>query len=66
MYRGEDCVQKFVEYIEEEVKRFYETFPQKPMTKLTDVLKRKHEAAEKCHICLREFNDLKNRKVRDH
>ena len=66
MYRGEECVEKFVEYIEEGVKRFYETFPQKPMTKLTDVLKREHEAAEKCHICLKEFNDLKNGKVRDH
>ena len=39
MYRGKDCVEKFVEYIEEEVKRLYETFPRQPMTKLTDVLK---------------------------
>ena len=66
MYRGKDCVEKFVEYIEEEVKRLYETFPRQPMTKLTDVLKREHEAAEKCHICLKEFNDPKNKKVRDH
>ena len=66
MYRGKDCVEKFVEYIEEEVKRLYETFPQQPMIKITDVLKREHEAAEKCHICLKEFNDPRNRKVRDH
>ena len=66
MYRDEDCVEKFVEYKEEEVKRLYETFPQQPMIKITDVLKREHEAAEKCHICLKEFNDPKNRKVRDH
>ena len=66
MYRGKDCVEKFVEYIEEEVKRLYETFPRQPMTKLIDVLKREHEAAEKCHICLKEFNDPRNRKVRDH
>ena len=59
-------MEKFVEYIEEEVKRLYETFPQQPMIKITDVLKREHEAAEKCHICLKEFNDPKNRKVRDH
>ena len=59
-------MEKFVEYIKEEVKRLYETFLQKPMTKLTDVLKREHGAAEKCHICLKEFNDLRNRKVRDH
>ena len=32
----------------------------------TDVLTREHEAAEKCHICLKEFNDRRNRKVRDH
>ena len=52
--------------MEEEVKRWYETFPWQPMTKLTDVLKREHKAAEKCQICLKEFNDLKNKKVRDH
>ena len=61
MYQGKDCVEKFVEYIEEEVKRLYETFPRQPMTKLTE-----HEAAEKCHICLKELIDPKNKKVRDH
>ena len=35
------------------------------MAKLTDVRKREHEAAEKCHICLKEFNDPRNRKVRE-
>ena len=61
-------MKKFVEYIEEEVKRLYEKFPQKLMTELTNALKRGHEVAEKCHICLKEFlsNDLDNRKVRDH
>ena len=57
MYRGKDCVEKFVKYIEKEVKRLYETLPRQPMTKLTDVQKRKHEAAGKCHVCLKEFND---------
>ena len=66
MYRGKDCVENFVEYIEEDVKRLYETFPRQPMTELTDALKREHRAAEKCHICLKEFNDPRNRKVRDH
>ena len=28
MYRGKDCVEKFVEYIEEEVKRLYTAFSQ--------------------------------------
>ena len=39
MYQGKDCVEKFVEYIKEEVKRLYEKFPQKPMIDLTAVLK---------------------------
>ena len=30
MYRGRDCMNKFVEYIEEQVKRLYETFPRQP------------------------------------
>ena len=33
MYQGKDCVEKFVEYIEEEVKRLYKTFPQQPLDK---------------------------------
>ena len=65
MYRGQDCVEK-LEYIEEEVKRLYETFSWQLITKLTDMLKREHGAAEKCHICLKEFNDPRNRKMRDH
>ena len=59
-------MEEFVEYTAEEVKQLYETFPRQPMTKLTDVLKREHEAAEKCHVCLKEFYDPRNRKVRDH
>ena len=66
MYRGKDCVEKFVEYIEEQIKRLCATFPQQPITELTDVLKREHKAAEKCHICLKDFNDPHNKKVRDH
>ena len=66
IYRCKDCVEKFVEYIEEEVKWLYETFLQQPMIKLTDALKREHKAVEKCHICLKEFNDPKDRKVRDY
>ena len=44
MYRSKDCVEKFVEYIREEVKWLYEKFPQQPMIELTDALKREHEA----------------------
>ena len=36
------------------------------MIKLTDESKREHETAEKCHIFLKEYNDPRNRKVRDH
>ena len=59
-------MEKFVEHIEEEVRRLYPTFSQQPMIELTDVLKREHEAAEKCHVCLKEFNDPQNKNVRDH
>ena len=55
-------MEKFVRYIEKEVKRLYATFPLQPMTKLTDVLKREREATEKCHIYLIEFNDPKNKR----
>ena len=47
IYRGKDCVEKFIEHIEEEVKQLYAIFPQQPMKELTDVLKREHEAASK-------------------
>ena len=43
MYRGKNCVEKFVEHIEEEVKRLYEIFSRKPMIELTDVLKREQK-----------------------
>ena len=66
MYQGKDYVEKFVEYIAEEVTQPYEKFLQKPMIERTDALKREHEMAEKCHICLKEFNDPHNKKVRDH
>ena len=66
MYCSKDCVEEFIAHIEGEVKRLYPIFLQQPMTELTDVLKRRHEAAEKCHICLKQFNNFKNKKVRDH
>ena len=66
MYRGKDCVEKFVECIEENVKHLHEKFTRQLMTRLTDVRKWQHKAAEKCNICLKEFNDLRNRKIRDH
>ena len=59
MYGGKGCAEKFVEDIEDKVKWLYATFPQQTMTKLTDILERELEAADKCHI-------FENRKVRDH
>ena len=36
------------------------------MTEVTDALKKECEAAQKCHICLKEFNKPENRKAKDH
>ena len=38
IYRGKDCVEKFIEYLDEEVKRLYSIFPQQSMIGLTDTL----------------------------
>lgn len=35
-------------------KYLYAIFPEQPVAELTDVLKREHKAAEKCHVCLKE------------
>ena len=40
-------MEKFVEYIEEEVKQLYATFPQQPMIGLSDMSKREHKSAER-------------------
>ena len=66
VYRGKDCVGKFVEYVQDEVKRLYLTFPQQPMIELTDVLKKEYKEAKSCHICLKQFNDPQNRNIRYH
>ena len=66
IYRGKNCMEKFVKYIEEDVKRLYATFPWQPVMELTSVLKRGHKAAERCHICLEEFNEPQNKKIRVH
>ena len=50
MYSVKDCVEKLVEHNEYELKPLYKTLPQQPMTELTDVMKREHEAAEKLVI----------------
>ncbi|XP_057308119.1 uncharacterized protein LOC130646005 [Hydractinia symbiolongicarpus] len=67
VYRGEDCVTRFVNYLEDEVKRLYYTYPQKPMKPLTEAERKRHDEASKCHICRKPFDGCENiRKVRDH
>ena len=68
-YRGEDCVQRFCEHIQEEAKRLYKMFPQKSMKKLTKEQWGDFNTAKECHICMKPFedsDDKKVKKVRDH
>ena len=65
LYRGKDCVEVFCDYVENEVKRLYHMFPEKPMNRLTCEQWREFNRARKCHICFKEFQEL-NPKVRDH
>ena len=44
-------------------KAAYGTFPEQPMIELTDVSKKLRKAAERCYICLKEFNDPHNKKI---
>ena len=66
IYRSKYCVEKFVEHIQDEVKRLYATFSQQSMAELTDTLKIEHKVAEKKHTYFKEFNASGNKKVRDH
>ena len=50
LYRGEDYVEVFCNYIENEAKRLYHMFPEKPMKPLTSKQWKKFNRARKCHI----------------
>ena len=65
LYRGENCVKVFCNYIGNEAKRLYHMFPEKPMNNLTHEEWREFNKATKCHICFKEYQEL-NPKVRDH
>ena len=65
LYRGEDCVEKFCEYIKEEARRLYHMFPKKPMDPLTNKQWKRYKKASECHICYKLFEE-RNPKVRDH
>ena len=65
LYRGEDCVKVFCDYVENEAKRLYHMFPEKSMKCLTKEEWREFNRATKCHICSKGF-EWDNAKVRDH
>ena len=58
VYRGKDCVERFVDYIEMEVKRLYSLYPEKPMIPLTEVMQNEYEESSNCHICMKPFDNL--------
>ena len=64
-YRGSDCVNKFCEHIISEAKRWYNSFPEKPMAPLTKTQLKECARVTKCHICFKPFSK-KKKKVRDH
>ena len=63
-YTGEDAMEKFVEWIEEDVKEIV-NIPVSKMIFGPDDLNRFNNAT-KCWICKGEFDDAANKKVRDH
>ena len=65
LYRGEDCVKMFCDYIENEAKRLYHMFPERPMNPLTREEWREFNRARYCHICLKGFKE-DSPKIRDH
>ena len=67
LYRGEDCVQKFVSWIKEDVKLIYNTYLKikVPMKEMTESEVEHYNSTNICHICEEEITDIQN-KVRDH
>ena len=65
LYRGEDCVEVFHNYISNEAHRLYHMFPEKPMKPLTREQWRNNNRATICHICLEGFK-VYDPKVGDH
>ena len=57
---GKYFVEKYVEHNEDE-NIFWQW-----ITELIDVLKKEHQAVQKCHICFEDFNYSDNRKIRGH
>ena len=59
LYRGEDCIQVFSDYVKKEVGRLYLMFPERPIAPLTSKEWKGYNQAAKCHICFKP-------RVRDH
>ena len=68
LYQGKDHVEVFCKHIEEEAKRLYHMYPERPMKCLTQEEWREFKGAAQCHLCFGEFeeDDKFNYKVRDY
>ena len=53
LYRGRYCVEVFCDYVENEAKRLYHMFPEKPMNCLTREEWREFNQVSKCDICFK-------------
>ena len=58
IYHGKNCEN----YIKDEVKWLYATFPQQPMRALTDILKKEHKAAKNVISVLKNLMTIKKGK----
>ena len=63
LYRGEDCVEVFCDYIVNEAKRLYHMFSEKPMMRLTHKEWREFSQVRTCHICFKGFEELKRLEI---
>ena len=59
VYRGEDCVQKFCEMIEEEVKEIANIYKNIIPLEMTKEGNKKFQSAVDCHICNKKLNNNK-------
>ena len=66
IYTGENCVEKFIEYLKSEAHRIYKLQKENVSMNLTDEQKQAYYNAKSCYICDKPFIEPKNNKVRDH
>ena len=68
-FYGEDCVIQFMRHVEslaKEVHQWYSNNAHLPMRQLVEIQVDEHEAATRCYLCSRCFNDHDRCKVHDH